>query len=92
MKFAKQIDGCITELELVEALLRRHHEVQSGKANGGIRKSDWISLGDSGLLRPSPRFQRMDPPALANGKMLTHPYRFEQFIYMLRENSLLAKD
>ncbi len=92
VKFAKQIDGCITELELVEALLRRHHEVQSGKANGGIRKSDWISLGDSGLLRPSPRFQRMDPPALANGKLLTHPYRFEQFIYMLRENGLLAKD
>jgi len=90
--FCFQIDGCHSERDLVTALLDRHHKVQSGKVNGGMPKCDWIGWDSAALLRPSPRFQRKDRPALAEGKSLTHPYRFEPFVFMLRENGVLAKN
>ena len=88
--FAYQIDRCRSELEVITALMDRHHHVQSGKVDGGIPKRDWITWDDSSLLRPSPRFQRNERPMIAGGIKLTHPYRLEPFVYMLRETGVLA--
>lgn len=90
--FCLQIDRCHSEAELVTGLLDQHHKVQTGKVDGGMPKRDWIAKSDARLLRPSPRFQRRDRPTLANGNSLTHPYRFEPFVFMLRENGLLAQN
>jgi hypothetical protein len=90
--FYTQIDRCHSVRELVTELLDRHHRVQSGKVDGGMPKRDWIGWDSTALLRPSPRFQRKDRPELADGKSLTHPYRFEPFVFMLRENGILAKN
>jgi hypothetical protein len=86
-----QVDRCRSERELVTELLDRHHRVQSGKMDGGMPKRDWIASDSSALLRPSPRFQRNDRPDLAAGMSLTHPYRLEPFVYMLRENRVIPK-
>lgn len=84
-----QVDRCRTERELVTELLDRHHRVQSGKMDGGMPKRDWIDCDSASLLRPSPRFQRNDRPSRANGISLTHPYRLEPFVHMLRENRVI---
>lgn len=89
--FCFQVDRCRTEREILTESLDRHHRVQSGKLDGGIPKRDWISWDNTALLRPSPRFQRNDRPSPANGISLTHPYRLEPFVYMLRENGLLLR-
>jgi hypothetical protein len=86
-----EVDRCRSERELVATLLDRHHRVQSGKVDGGMPKRDWISYDSATLLRPSPRFQRNDRPNLATGMSLTHPYRLEQFVYMLRENDAIPQ-
>jgi hypothetical protein len=76
--------------DVLEEVLRRHHRMQSGKLDGGVAKRDWITLGAGGkLLRPAPRFQRTERPEEAQGEQLTHPYRLEQFVGMLRENDAL---
>jgi len=88
--FSFQLDRCPSERELVTIVLDRHHRVQSGKLDGGMPKRDWIGCDSAVLLRPSPRFQRNDRPSLAVGKSLTHPYRLEQFVHMLRENGEIS--
>jgi hypothetical protein len=90
--FCFQVDHCRSERELVAELLDRHHRVQSGKVDGGMPKRDWIGWDSTTLLRPSPRFQRNDRPSLATGMSLTHPYRLEPFVYMLRENDVIPKN
>lgn len=87
--FCTQVVRCGSERELVNELISRHHQVQSGKVDGGMPKRDWITWDGSALLRPSPRFQRNERPALATGISLTHPYRLEQFVHMLQETDLL---
>lgn len=91
-EFCFHIDRCGSEREVVTGLLERHHKVQSGKVDGGTPKRDWIGWDNTRLLCPSPRFQRKERPALAAGLALTHPYRLEPFIYMLRENGVLAQE
>jgi len=87
--FAYAIDRATSPRRVVDEILHHHHQVQSGKVDGGSPKRDWIGFDGGKLLRPSPRFQRMEPPTAAVGNSLTHPYRLEPFIYMLRENNLL---
>jgi len=87
--FCFQVERCRSERGIVDELLDRHHRVQSGKVDGGMPKRDWIGWDSTALLRPSPRFQRNDRPTFATGVSLTHPYRLEPFVYMLRENALL---
>ena len=87
--FAYSIDRATSPRLVVHEILHRHHQVQSGKVAGGMPKRDWIAYDGNKLLRPSPRFQRKESPPQAFGKSLTHPYRLEPFIYMLRENDLL---
>lgn len=89
--FCFQVDRCRSERELVSEVLDRHHRVQSGKLDVGMPKRDWISCDTTKLMRPSPRFQRNDRPSLATGAWLTHPYRLESFVYMLRENGVIPK-
>ncbi len=84
-----QMDRCRSERELVAELLDRHHRVQSGKVDGGMPKRDWVSWDSTAVLRPSPRFQRIVRPSLAMGVSMTHPYRLEPFVYMLRENDVI---
>jgi hypothetical protein len=75
----------------VTTLLDHHHRVQSGKLDGGTPKGDWIGCESTMLLRPSPRFQRNERPGHAAGMSLTHPYRLEPFVYMLRENGIIPQ-
>lgn len=87
--WSSQIERCRSERELLTEVLDRHHRVQSGKMDGGMPKREWITFDNAAFLRPSPRFQRTDRPSLANGSSLTHPYRLEPFVYMLRENCVI---
>jgi len=88
--FASAIERATSARLVVDEILRRHHDVQSGKVDGGGPKRDWVGLDGGKLLRPPSRFQRREPPSPALGKSLTHPYRLEPFIYMLRENGVLS--
>jgi hypothetical protein len=90
--FCFQVDRCGSERELVSEVLDRHHRVQSGKLDGGMPKRDWIGFDNARLLRPSPRFQRNDQPTPAIGVSLTHPYRLEPYVYMLRENGVIPEN
>ena len=90
--FCFQVDRCRTERDLVTEIMDSHHQVQSGKQYGGMPKRDWIGWDNNALLRPSPRFQQNNRPSLATGVSLTHPYRLEPFVYMLRENGLLPRN
>jgi hypothetical protein len=89
--YAFVIDRCSTPRQVLEETLHRHRRVQSGKMDGGAPKREWVTL-DAGdrLLRPSPRYQRSQPPGEPAGTVLTHPYRLEQFALMLRENGVLS--
>ncbi|HWB09932.1 MAG TPA: hypothetical protein VG826_11935 [Pirellulales bacterium] len=90
--FCSRIDVCQSARELVIEIMDHHHRVQSGKLDGGVPKRDWITWHGRNILRPSPRFQRNNPPSPATGISLTHPYRLEPFVQMLRENGWLVSD
>jgi hypothetical protein len=87
--FCGQVERCPSERQLVNEVMDRHHRVQSGKLDGGMPKRDWVVWDGTALLRPAPRFQRTERPAPAAGVSLTHPYRLEPFVHMLRENNVL---
>lgn len=89
VSFAYTIDRATTARLIADEILHRHQKVQSGKVDGGVPKRDWLTVHNGKALRPSPRFQRKEPPAAAVGETLTHPYRLESFIHMLRENDAL---
>jgi hypothetical protein len=91
VSFAYDLDRVTSVREVVSEILRRHSQVQSGKLDGGIQKRDWIAFDGNKLLRPSPPFQQNERPSLATGMRLTHPYRLEPFIYMLRENDVIPR-
>lgn len=77
--------------DIPDAVLRRHRQVQSGKLDGGVPKREWVIYESGGkLIRPSPRFQRSERPDVAQGRILTHSYRVEQFVGMLRETGVLT--
>lgn len=90
--FFSQVERSPSGRELLNEVMDRHHRVQSGKLDGGVPKRDWVAWDGTSLLRPSPRFQRADRPALASGVALTHPYRLEAFVHMLRENGVLHQN
>ena len=54
-------------------------------------KRDWVVWDGTNVLRPAARFQRTDRPGPAAGASLTHPYRLEPFVHMLRENHVLPQ-
>jgi len=89
--FAHAVAHASSARVVVDEILRRHHQVQSGKVDGGAPKRDWITFDGGKLLRPSPRFQRHEQPQAARGKSMTHPYRLESFVHMLRENDKLPQ-
>jgi hypothetical protein len=91
VSFCLQVERCQNGREVVDQLMDRHRRVQSVKVDGGMPKRDWIVWDNAALLRPARRFQRKDRPRLADGASLTHPYRLEPFVYMLRENGLLPQ-
>jgi hypothetical protein len=85
--FAQAMDRAGSPRQVLDETLYRHHRVQSGKLDGGAAKRDWVALDGGGrLLRPPQRYQRTEAPEHPAGKLLTHPYRLEQFVWMLREN------
>jgi hypothetical protein len=77
--------------EVIDEVLRRHRRVQSGKLDGGMPKRDWVTLDGSRLIRPAPQFQRTEPPPVPVGRSLTHRYRLEPLVHMLRENDVLPR-
>lgn len=91
-ELARELEGCETARDLLEAVRKRHRKVQEGKVDGGMPKSEWLSVSQGGqVLRPAPRFQRLDRPPAPMAEFFTHPYRIEAFIEMLCENDFLAK-
>jgi hypothetical protein len=88
--YAQAVDRGTTARHVMDETISRHHRVQSGKASGGVPKRDWVAFDANRLLRPSPRYQVAEPPAAPRGDVLTHPYRLEPFVGMLRENDALA--
>jgi hypothetical protein len=88
--FASDVDRCAASRSILQEVLRRHHRVQAGKIAGGIPKQEWVTQSDTGkVFRPSPRYQRTEAPRMPGGRALTHPYRLEPFIGMLRETGVL---
>jgi hypothetical protein len=86
-ELAREFECCKTAGDLLDGIRKRHRKVQEGKVDGGVPKSEWLSVSQVGqVLRPAPRFQRLDRPPPPMGEVLTHPYRIEAFIEMLREN------
>jgi hypothetical protein len=86
--FALAIDRVTTHRQVLDETIHRHHRVQSGKLDGGTPKRDWITFDVGNCLRrPSPRYQQSQAPPQPTGSFLTHPYRLEQFVWMLRENT-----
>jgi hypothetical protein len=91
-ELAREFEGCETARDLVEAVRKRHRKVQEGKVDGGVPKSEWLSVSQGGqVLRPAPRFQRLNRPPPPMAEFFTHPYRIEAFIEMLCENDFLSK-
>jgi hypothetical protein len=84
--FSQSVLQSYSTATFVRSLMDHHHRVQSGKVDGGAPKRDWITGDGTRFLRPSPRFQRAERPKRASGRALTHPYRIEQFAYLLQEN------
>jgi len=84
------MDGTRDARTVFEEVLRRHHRVQSGKVDGGAPKNDWITVSATMVGRPAPRYQVLERPYTARGKILTHPYRLEQYVRMLRETGILT--
>ena len=90
--FAEHVARVRSPQDFLDEILRRHRRVQEGKVNGGTPKREWISYSVGGrALRPSPRYQRNRRPEPARRRALTHPYRLEQFVAMLRENGALPE-
>jgi hypothetical protein len=90
-RFAGHMTRVGSPRDFLDELLRRHRRVQEGKVDGGTPKREWITYTAGGrALRPSPRYQRDRRPKPARGRRLTHPYRLEQFVAMLRENKGLS--
>jgi hypothetical protein len=86
-EWARQLQECRTARDLLEAVYTRHCKVQEGKLDGGVPKRAWLSVTQTGqVLAPAAQFQRMQRPPTPEGEYLTHPYRLEAFIEMLREN------
>jgi len=87
--FANVVRACSDAGDVFDAVHARHGKIQSGKLDGGVPKREWISVKGSLLDRPLPRFQRTKKPVAARGKFMTHPYRLDPFIHMLRETGAL---
>jgi hypothetical protein len=88
--FADALIECGSARDVLNQVMHRHCRVQAGKIAGGAPKREWVAWASTErVFRPSPRYQRTEPPKLPTGRYLTHPYRLEPFIGMLREASLL---
>lgn len=83
--FARIVSACKKSKHVLEAVLRRHRDVQAGKFDAGVPKREWVAVNDDKVELPLPRFQLTKKPNVAAGRELTHAYRLEQFIFMLRE-------
>jgi hypothetical protein len=83
--FAYAVRSCRSAKDVLDAVLRRHRDVQEGKLDGGVPKRQWVTVNDGKVELPLARFQLTKKPAAAAGRELTHAYRLEQFVQMLRQ-------
>jgi hypothetical protein len=83
--FARIVASSQGSKDVLEAVLRRHRDVQTGKLDYGVPKREWVTVNDDKVELPMPRFQLTKKPSMAAGLELTHAYRLEPFIHMLRE-------
>jgi len=91
MPFAATIARIKSPDDLLQETLLRHQQVQSGKLSGGSPKREWISTDGARALRPSSFYQRKEAPSEPTGERLTHPYRLEPFVQMLKETGSLRQ-
>ena len=83
--FARIVASSQGSRDVLDAVLRRHRDVQTGKLDSGVPKREWVTVNDDKVEMPMPRFQLRKKPSVAAGRELTHAYRLEPFIHMLRE-------
>jgi hypothetical protein len=83
--FARIVARSERSKDVLEAVLRRHRDVQAGKLDDGVPKREWVTVNDDKVELPMPRFQLTKRPSMAAGLELTHAYRLGEFIHMLRE-------
>jgi hypothetical protein len=83
--FARFVASSERSKDVLDAVLRRHRDVQTGKLDYGVPKREWVTVNDDKVELPMPRFQLRKKPSVAAGRELTHAYRLEPFIHMLRE-------
>lgn len=71
--------------DLVRELIRHHERVQAGKLDASRQpKQPWVELdGNNAVI--APRYALDERPGKPGSAELTHPYRIEQFRYMLRD-------
>jgi hypothetical protein len=89
--FASAISNVHSPETLLRETLERHRQVQSGKLSGGSPKREWLTTDGARILRPSIFYQRTSAPLEPTGEVLTHPYRLEPFVRMLRETGSLRR-
>jgi hypothetical protein len=89
--FAVNIAKIKSPEDLLQEILMRHRQVQSGKISGGSPIREWILTDGARVLRPSMFYLRREAPAPPTGEQLTHPYRLEPFVQMLTETGSLRR-
>lgn len=76
------------DAQIVEALVRHHERVQSGKLDASRQpKLPWVELRGTEVA-VAPRFALDERPTEPGPTSFTHPYRVEQFASMLRETGV----
>ena len=86
--FSRAIDPAVRardDTELVRELIRHHERVQAGKLDASRQpKRPWVELRGNNVVI-APRYALDERPGKPGSTELTHPYRIEQFTYMLRD-------
>ena len=73
------------DTELVRELIRHHERVQDGRLDASRQpKRPWVELSENDVVIV-PRYAFDERPVKPGSNEFTHPYRIEQFAYMLRE-------
>lgn len=77
--------------DIVEALVRHHERVQSGKLDASRQpKLPWVEHRGKNVV-VAPRYALTEPPQQPKAGSFTHPYRVEQFREMLAETGIWVK-
>ncbi len=74
---------CDSGTGFIDALIDRHSEIQSGKWDGGHKKSSWVKRGDKGLSLTILRVGRWQREVTAPENIPAHEYRLRSVLALL---------